>query len=126
VSPRAIRRIVYVIFLTGVAGIIVGSIQENNGFAITFGVITAFAALILIIVTSVAPPGSLRTSPRQPSAASPGPTDPAPGARRAVFDEAIAADVEVRIEALVEAGADEAEIRRLVRLAIELGRSAHA
>jgi hypothetical protein len=116
VSPRTIRRIVFVVFLAGVAGMIVGSIEDNNGFAITFGVISAFAALTLIIVTSVAPPESWAGHRRSRPAGSSLPAD------IAVFDEVVAADVERRIVALVEGGADEADLRRLVRRAIELGR----
>ena len=86
---------------------IAGSILDNNGFAITFGLITAVAALALVLVTQISPPGSL---------AKPGPTAPA------AVDERLAADLESRIDRLVAAGADEAEVRKLVGRAVELGR----
>lgn len=110
-GPRAIRRIVIVVFVLGIGGMIAGSILDNNGFAITFGLITAIAALALVLVTQVSPPGSL---------AKPG--KPAP----VVVDEQLAADLESRIESLVAAGADETDVRKLVGRAIELGRKQYS
>lgn len=109
-SPRLIRRLVIVVFVTGIAGMIVGSVADNNGVAITFGLITAAAALGLILVTSVAPPGSFSSRAA--------PHDRPPH----TVDERIAADVEARIERLAAAGADETELRQLVQRAVELGR----
>lgn len=106
-GPRAIRRIVIVVFVLGIGGMIAGSILDNNGFAITFGLITAIAALALVLVTQVSPPGSL---------AKPGEAAPL------VVDEQLAADLETRIETLVASGADETQVRKLVGRAIELGR----
>jgi hypothetical protein len=105
-SPRWIRRIVIVVFLGGIAGMIAGSIADNNGLAITFGLITAVAAVGLILVTAVAPAGSLSSHETHGSA-----------------DERLAMDVESRIDALVADGADEATVRKLVQRAVELGRS---
>lgn len=107
IGPRAIRRIVIAVFILGIAGMIVGSIADNNGIAITFGLVTAVAALALVLVTQVSPPGSL---------AKPGTSTPL------VVDERLAADLESRIDRLVTAGADESEVRKLVGRAIELGR----
>ena len=101
-SPRWIRRIVLAVFVAGIAGMIVGSIADNNGTAITFGLISATAAVALILVTSVAGPTAF-------------------GAPQ--VDETIAADVERRINELVAGGANEAEVRSLVREAVRLGRS---
>lgn len=105
IGPRTIRRIVIVVFVIGIGGMIAGSIMDNNGFAITFGLITAVAALALVLVTQIAPPGSLAKAGTT--------TD---------VDERLAADLESRIETLVAAGADETEIRKLVGRAVELGR----
>jgi hypothetical protein len=113
VSPRWIRRIVVVVFVAGIAGMIVGSVADNNGIAITFGLITAAAAVGLILVTSVAPPHAFGR--RRPG------TDPPP----AKVDEVLAADVEGRIGSLVDAGADERTVRQLVQRAVELGRGQH-
>jgi hypothetical protein len=110
-SPRRIRRVVWLVFLGGIAGMIAGSIADNNGMAITFGLLTAVAAVGLILVSSVAPPGSFHK--RQYDKGSEG------------FDEATAADVEARIAELVAAGADESTVRQLVQQAVHLGRSAH-
>jgi hypothetical protein len=110
-SARWIRRIVWLVFLGGIGGMIAGSIADNNGMAITFGLLTAVAAVGLILVSSVAPPGSFnKARANEP-----------PGG----FDETTAADVEARIAALVAAGADEQTVRQLVQQAVRLGRSAH-
>jgi hypothetical protein len=107
IGPRGIRRIVIVVFVLGIGGMIAGSILDNNGFAITFGLITAIAALALVLVTQVSPPGSL-AKPGEPVAP--------------VVDERLAADLEARIETLVAEGANETDVRKLVGRAIELGR----
>jgi hypothetical protein len=107
ISPRLVRRVVLCVFVLGIAGMIAGSIADNNGTAITFGLITAVAALGLVLVTSVSPPGSL---------AKPG------TAVTTEADERLAADLEDRIGALVADGADEEAVRKLVGRAVELGR----
>ena len=97
---RVLRPACGFIFVSGIAGIIVSSINGNNaGWVLTIGMVTAVAALVLIAVT----------------AASPRP-------RIDVFDDVIAERVEQRITALVAAGADEAEARALVRDALEMAR----
>ena len=106
-SPRIIRRIVLAIFVAAIGGMVGGSIADNNGIAVTFGLISAVAALGLILVTSVT------SGPDRPSFDAP-----------AVFDEDAAAAMEARIESLVATGADEATIRDLIRDAVRLGRSA--
>lgn len=107
-SPRILRRIVVAVFVVGIGGMIGGSIADNNGTAVTFGLVTAVAALGLILVTSAAGPGAFARDGAEPP-----------------LDETLALDVEARIEALVAAGADEDEVRRLVRQAVELGRGPH-
>ena len=119
-SPRVLRRIVVTVFVSGIAGMIFGSIKDNNGIAITFGLVTAVAALGLILITSVAPPGAL---------AKPGAADDAVAPtteRAAVHDEATARDIEARIQALVDGGADEEQVRLLVRRALDMGRAARS
>lgn len=97
---RVLRPACGIVFVSGIAGIIVTSINGNNaGWVLTIGMVTAVAALILIAVT----------------AASPRP-------RIDVFDDVVAERVEQRIAALVAAGADEAEARALVRDALEMAR----
>jgi uncharacterized membrane protein YfcA len=99
-QPKIVRRVVLVVFVGGIAGMIVGSIADNNGIAITFGLFTAVAAVCLMLVTSLSTSESVR------------------------FDEARAEEMEGRIQALVDAGADEDAVRDLVRDAVVLGRSA--
>ena len=102
-SPRTIRWVVQIVFVIGIAGMIVGSIQDNNGIAVTFGVITAVGALGLILVTSVSEAGAFD--------------------RAARFDERTAEQLERQITELAAKGADEEEVRGLVRTAVRLGAS---
>ncbi len=89
-----------VIFLGGLAGIIASSIAGNNeGFVVTFGSITAVAALVLIAVSAV-------TNRTQID----------------VFADADAERLESQIVAVIEQGADEAAVRALVREALNIGK----
>lgn len=99
-SPRAVRRVVLVICAAGIVGMIVTSIADDGGGAVTFGLITAAAVVALILVTSVAGPDAFRRD--------------AGG-----LDEDVATELEARIRRLVEAGADEDEVRRLVGTALQ-------
>ena len=92
-SPVVVRRLVVAVCVGGIAGMIVSSIADNNGAAVTFGVITAVAVLVLVAVTAA--------GPRPPT-------------------EEDAARLEASIQQLVEAGADEATVRDLVRQARRL------
>jgi hypothetical protein len=100
-TPRTVRAVVLAVCAAGIAGMIVTSVQGNDGGALTFGLITAAAVLGLILVSAVAPPG-----------AAGGPED----------EEAAAAELEERVQALVREGADERAVRDLVRAALRLGR----
>jgi hypothetical protein len=82
-----------------------GSIAERTGLALTAGIVTAVAIVCLVLVTAVAGPTAFEA---------PGPVD-----------ETLAAELEGRVEALVAEGADESEVRALVRLAIRLERGRH-
>lgn len=95
-GARVVRRFVFAICVAGIAGMIAGSIADNNAIAMTFGLATAVAVLCLIVVNAVVG----------------GPGDP----------ELTARDVEYRVERLVEQGVDEGELRALVRAAVKLGR----
>jgi hypothetical protein len=103
VSPRLVRRAVHLVFVIGIVGMIVGSIADNNGVAVTFGLVTAGAALALILITAVVPSDAFSPPVR--------------------FDEASAERIESAIAELVQAGADEDRVRQLVRDAVRLGRS---
>ena len=100
VFRRVHRPLSALVFVAGIAGIIVTSINGNNaGWVLTIGMVTAVTAVVLIAVT----------------AASDRP-------RIDVFDEAIAERVERRVQTLVAQGASEDEARALVRDALEMVR----
>jgi hypothetical protein len=94
VSARSIRQIVVAVCVVSIAGMIVSSIADSTGAAITFGLVAAVAVVCLILVTATASPEAFG---------------------RVGVDEEVAADVERRVQALAAEGADEAELRALVR-----------
>jgi hypothetical protein len=95
-----ISRACAAVFVGGIVGIIVTSIVDNNnGLVLTFGAAMTLAAIVLIAVNAV--------TARE---------------RIDVFDEARAEQLEARIGELVAAGADESEVRALVRDAQHLRR----
>jgi len=122
-SPRTIRRLVVAVFVVGIAGMIVGSIADDNGVAVTFGLLSAAAAVGLILVTASAPAGAFtpagdkRGGDRRADAGADGPDDRGRG-----DDEAAGRAVEEQVARLVDAGADEREVRELVRRSVAFGR----
>jgi len=103
ISPRWIRRIVLVVCVLAIAAMIVTSITDHVGAAIAAGSVAAIAIVCLMLVTAVAGPGAFGNPP---------PVDPV-----------AAEDLERRVDALVAAGADEAEVRALIRAARRLSRN---
>ncbi len=100
---RVLRWAVIAICVVGIAGMIIGSIADNNnGVVVTFGLITAVSIIVLMAVAATA-----RSAEN----------------RRGEVDESLAAEVEDRVQAMVAAGADEAAVRDLVGRAVRLGRS---
>ena len=95
-----IRAMSITVFVLGIAGMIVGSIADNNGTAIAFGIATALAAACLVVATASQNPPRL------------------------TFDESTAQNLESTIQDLVSEGADEKELRDLVKQSVELGRGA--
>ena len=95
-TPGAVRGAVIVVCVGGIAGMIIGSIADNNAVALTFGLVTAAAVACLIVVTAVTAPTAGGTEER-------------------------AERVEELIQRLVSAGADEDDVRSLVREAVGLG-----
>ena len=87
-SPVAVRRVVIAVCVCGIAGMIVGSVADNNGMAITFGLVTAVAVLCLIVATAVT---------RQTTVAG--------------------EEVEALVARLTTQGASEADVRQLLKLA---------
>jgi hypothetical protein len=98
-SPGAVRLAVVAVCVGGIAGMIVSSIADSTGAALTFGLVTAAAVVSLILVSAVT---------ARPSAA--------------LDEEDLAAGLEARIQALVAAGAEERDVRALVGEAVEMGR----
>ncbi|MEN9648305.1 MAG: hypothetical protein RLZ17_341 [Actinomycetota bacterium] len=99
-AVRTIRILCAVVFVLGIAGMIISSIAGNNvGVVTTIGVTTAIAALVLLIA-------SVSSSP----------------ARLDVFDEADAQILERQIVELVKSGTNETALRSIVRDATKLGR----
>lgn len=97
---RLIKFVCFGLFLAGIPAIIVSSIRGNNeGWVLTFGMITAVAALILIAVSSVTTTKGIDA-----------------------FNDVRAEQVEQRVQQLVQAGANEDEVRALVRDSINLAR----
>ena len=99
-SLRIIRLLCALVFVCGIAGIIVSSINGNNeGWVVTIGLTTSIAAVVLIIASTVA----ART-------------------RIGAFNEVAAEKLESLITDEVARGASEDAIREIVRRAIDLGR----
>jgi hypothetical protein len=115
VSPRTIRRLVAVVWVAGIAGMIIGSIADNNGAAVTCGLITAAATLGLILVTAAAGPGAFDRGAERRRPAT-------PTSRSSPDLEAAGAAVEEQVGRLLAKGADESEVRELVRRSVALGR----
>ncbi|MCE2817706.1 MAG: hypothetical protein LW686_03525 [Ilumatobacteraceae bacterium] len=99
-SLRLIRITCLTLMLAGIPALIVSSIRGNNeGWVLTFGMISAVAAIILMAVSAA-------TSTKRLDA----------------FDDVVAERVEQRIRILVEAGANESDVRNLVRESMSLVR----
>jgi hypothetical protein len=116
--PLAVfRGIAAAVFVTGIVGMILGSVADNNnGVVVTFGLLTALAAVVLMSVAFTTRVLTEQQGTARRPAAEAGPA----------FDEDAAAEVERRVGDLVAAGADEAQVRDLVGRAVRLGRSAPA
>jgi len=101
-SLRAIRITCAVAFAASIAGMIISSIAgNNNGVVTTAGMIGVTGAIVLLTASSVA-------SKRRIDA----------------FDDAAAEQLEYEITKLAQLGTDESALRKLVRDATRLGRSA--
>ncbi len=99
-AVRVIRLVCIVCFVGGIASMIAASLADNNiGAVLTAGSISAIAAIVLLAVSTVA------TTQRSVE-----------------FDDADAEILETNIRRIVDAGANETNVRNLVRRAVELGR----
>jgi hypothetical protein len=104
ISPRWIRRIVLVVCALAIVGMIVASITSHTGVAIALGITAAVAVLCLMLVTAVAGPEAF--------------------GRAQPIDESAAADLERRVQALTAAGAEEDDVRSLIRAVRRISRRA--
>ena len=96
---RVLRIVVIVVCVSAIAGMVAGSVANNDGLAITSGLLAGVAVVVLMAATL--------------------------GAREAAVapvNEERAAAVEAQIQALVERGTDETDLRTLVGEAVRLGR----
>ena len=101
-SLRSIQIACAVAFVTSISGMIVSSIAGNNiGVVTTAGMVGATGAIVLLTASSV-------TSKRRIDA----------------IDDAAAEQLEYEVTKLVQLGTEESALRKLVRNAIRLGRSA--
>ncbi len=99
-TPSTVRGVALVLCATGIIGMIVTSIADRIDAALTFGFIGAVGALSLLLVGILVPAVEAATS----------------------LDEERAVEVEAGIQRLVDAGADEDDLRATVRTAVDLGR----
>jgi hypothetical protein len=96
---RVLRIVVIVVCVTAIAGMVAGSVANNDGLAITSGLVAGVAVVVLMAATF--------------------------GAREAgagPVDEGRGAALEAQIQALVDCGTDETALRALVGEAVRLGR----
>ena len=99
VARRWIPRVCGVVFVGGIAGLIVASINGNNaGVVLTIGLAIGFAAVVLLTYSSVTSRSSID-----------------------VFDDAEMERIELQVQALVAAGANEDAVRAVVRDALRAG-----
>jgi hypothetical protein len=100
VATRWITRVCIAIFVCGIAGLIISSIAgNNNGVVLTIGGFIVVAAIVLMTVNTVTVHDRIDA-----------------------FDDAAAEQLEARVAELVQQGADENDVRTLVREARRSGR----
>lgn len=101
IALKRIRILTALIFVAGIAGIIVTSIvSNNNGGIISIGLVTSIAAVVLLTASTIATNKHIDA-----------------------FDDVAAEQLEQQVAALVASGANEDAVREAIRAAIDLGRS---
>ncbi len=95
---NTLRRIVALVCILSIAGMIVLSIRENIGGAMSSGIIGAIAMLCLITGNAIHT-----------------------GTNGGGAQEALAAELDARVQELVAAGVDEGQARSVVKKAIRFG-----
>ena len=97
---RVIRIASAVVFVASIAGLIISSVNGNNeGWVLSIGLVSAVTAIILVVASAVA------STTRHPD-----------------FSDVLAESIEQRIQRLVAAGANEAEVREVAKMSVKLGR----
>jgi len=100
VATRWITRACIAVFVCGIAGLIISSVAgNNNGLVLTIGGFIVVAAIVLMTVNTVTVHDRIDA-----------------------FDDAAAEQLEARVAELVQQGADENDVRTLVREARRSGR----
>jgi hypothetical protein len=100
-ARRWIPRVCGVVFVAGIAGLIIASVNGNNaGYVLSIGLGMVLAAVALLTYGAVTAKDRL-----------------------APFDDAAAEQLEAQVAALVAVGAPEDQVRALVRDAMRLSRS---
>ena len=95
-----LRRVTGVCIVAGIAGMIVFSVRENIGAAMTAGTIAAFASVCLMTGTAIHV-----------------------GLIGGGSGDGLAAELEARVQELVAAGVDRPTAQSIVRKAVRLGES---
>ncbi len=95
---KLLRRIVVVCCVISVAGMIVTNIKGAIGGAMAFGMFGAIAMLMLIVGNTLVRPSN-----------------------QGGAQEALAAELEARVQDLLKTGAPEQEVREIVRKAVRFG-----
>ena len=99
-ATRLISRLCIAVFVCGIAGLIISSVAgNNNGLVLTIGGFIVLAAIVLMTVNTVTVHDRIDA-----------------------FDDAAAEQLEARVADLVQQGADEDDVRTLVREARRSGR----
>ena len=102
-SLLLLRRLTAVCIVGAIASMIVFSVRNNIGAAMTAGTIGAIASLCLIVGTAIAT-----------------------GLAGGGSGDGLAAEIEARVHELVAAGVDQRTARSIVRTAVRLGQSHRA
>jgi hypothetical protein len=116
-SVGTVRTLALVVCVAGIAGMIVSSILNHNGAAVTFGLFSAVAVLCSMVAKAVAADTERRLGGGRPG----GGDDPrAVGARDL---DTLAELLERQVEVVIAAGAAEEPVRQLVGEAVRFGRT---
>lgn len=115
-SVGTVRTLALMVCVAGIAGMIVTSILNHNGAAVTFGLLSAVAVLCSMVAKAVAADTERRLGGG-------GPAGDDPAARGGPDPEALAELLERQVQVVIASGAGEEEVRQLVGEAVRFGRT---